>query len=71
MKNGTCPKCNSEEVYFSESRFTTEAVSITLTTNALFANYVCLNCGFNERYISDETFRTTKDTIRKKWKKVK
>lgn len=63
MKTGTCPKCGSTDVY-SGAHITNKAgVENTNTiplggSNLLphlmpLDNYVCVNCGYVESYISD------------------
>ncbi len=70
MKNGRCPKCDSSQVFsgaevFPKSGpFACNAIPISLTAMAALDNYVCLDCGLVESYIS-----TAEDleTIRRKW----
>ena len=70
MKNGRCPKCDSSQVFsgadvFPKSGpFTCNAIPISLTALAPLDNYVCLDCGYVESYIS-----TAEDleTVRRKW----
>jgi RNase P subunit RPR2 len=51
MKNGTCPKCNSTNVYFKPY----ELYKVTLDgKNVEYVNYVCTACGFFETYITDK-----------------
>lgn len=59
MKSGTCPKCQSDEVYsgagivLKKGPFGSNAVPISLTSIAALDNYVCTTCGYVERYIAD------------------
>ncbi|MBL0714225.1 MAG: hypothetical protein JJV98_11040 [Desulfosarcina sp.] len=70
MKSGRCPKCGSSKVYsgtevFPKSGpFTCNAIPISLTALAPLDNYVCVDCGYVESYIS-----TPEDleTVRRKW----
>ncbi len=70
MKNGRCPKCDSSQVFsgadvFPKSGpFTCNAIPISLTALAPLDNYVCLDCGYVESYIS-----TAEDleTVRRNW----
>ena len=73
MKNLSCPKCNSSEIYSGESvypksgPFTSNSIPISLTSIAALDNYVCTQCGFIESYIADA--KKLKE-ISKKWRKV-
>ena len=52
MKNGTCPKCNSSQVYFKPYALD----KVTLDSKGVeYANYVCAECGYFETYITDQT----------------
>ena len=61
MRSGTCPKCESNEVYSGEHlhSFTkmgsnwANTIPITAFLNAPLDNYVCVNCGYVESYIGD------------------
>ena len=73
MKNATCPKCGSKEVYSGvevypkSGPFISNAIPISLTSIASLDNYVCTQCGYVESYISD----TRKlEEIAKKWPRV-
>jgi hypothetical protein len=72
MKNGTCPNCDSSEIYaganltFKEGRY--NVIPISLRTAAPLDNYVCVECGYVESYIGD---RARLEQIKKKWSKVK
>jgi len=74
MKNGTCPKCGSSEVFagtkvFPKSGpFSCNAIPISLTAMAPLDNYVCAACGYVESYISREE---DLDGIRRKWPSVR
>jgi predicted nucleic-acid-binding Zn-ribbon protein len=71
MKNGTCPKCNSTNVYFQDY----ELVQVLVNGKKVeYRGYVCTDCGYCETYITD------KDTLDKipvraekigDWKKAK
>jgi predicted nucleic-acid-binding Zn-ribbon protein len=70
MKKGTCPKCQSKEIYCGaqvsmKSGFhNSNTIPVTGFRAASLDNYVCGQCGFVESYIAKE-----KDlaAIRKKW----
>ncbi|MEJ2588056.1 MAG: hypothetical protein P8165_10880 [Deltaproteobacteria bacterium] len=59
MKQGKCPKCSSDEVYcgsdlkLKSGPFGSNSIPISLTSIAAMDNYVCTQCGYVERYISD------------------
>jgi predicted nucleic-acid-binding Zn-ribbon protein len=74
VKDGKCPKCGSTEVYSGSDvypktgPFTSNAIPISLTSIAALDNYVCTDCGYVERFIS-ETGKLKEIFI--KWRKVK
>lgn len=74
MKDGKCPKCGSTEVYCGADvypktgPFTSNTIPISLTSIAALDNYVCTDCGYVERFIS-ETGKLKEIFI--KWRKVK
>ncbi len=50
MKKGTCPKCNSSNVYFKSNALD----KVTLDGKGVeYADYVCADCGYFETYITD------------------
>ncbi|MBZ0310188.1 MAG: hypothetical protein K8I82_29275 [Anaerolineae bacterium] len=64
MKSGICPKCGSKDVYAGSTlpprgkAGPHEVNSIPITAGVLpsvvaLDNYVCVNCGYVESYISD------------------
>lgn len=56
MRSGTCPKCNSNNVYFKEYALN----NVTLDGRGVdYLDYVCTDCGYFETYITD------KNTLRK------
>jgi predicted nucleic-acid-binding Zn-ribbon protein len=73
MKNGTCPKCDSSNVYHEMNGI---YVPNTLGTFIRTANgnvgsrtddYICADCGYIERYVADE--HKLKE-VAKVWKRV-
>lgn len=74
MKDGKCPKCGSTEVYCGSDvypktgPFTSNSIPISLTSIAALDNYVCTDCGYVERFIS-EPGKLKEIFI--KWRKVK
>ena len=73
MKTGICPKCNSNKVFsgagipLKTGPFGSNSIPIGLTSIASLDNYVCGECGYVERYVSDETKLSE---IARKWDKV-
>lgn len=73
MKKGKCPKCGSANIYSAEDLplkggpFGSNSIPVSLTAMAALDNYVCLDCGLVERYITSE-YMIKK--ITKKWKKI-
>lgn len=74
MKQGTCPKCNSKEVYAGvdvlpkSGPFGSNSIPVSIVSIAALDNYVCTECGYLERYIADD--EKLKE-ISKKWKSIK
>lgn len=74
MKDGKCPKCGSTEVYCGSDvypktgPFTSNSIPISLSSIAALDNYVCTDCGYVERFIS-EPGKLKEIFI--KWRKVK
>ena len=73
MKEGKCPKCNADnvycgvEVYPKSGPFGSNSIPISITSIAALDNYVCVECGYLERYIAeDEKLQQIAD----KWRKV-
>ena len=74
MKQGKCPRCGSEEVHSGvevlpkSGPFGSNSIPISIVSIAALDNYVCTDCGYLERYISDA--EKLKEIV-KKWPKVK
>jgi predicted nucleic-acid-binding Zn-ribbon protein len=74
VKDGKCPKCGSTEVYCGSDvypktgPFTSNSIPVSLTSIAALDNYVCTDCGYVERFIS-EPGKLKEIFI--KWRKVK
>ena len=73
MKSGKCPKCGSQRVYCGvnvhpkSGPFASNSIPISITSIAALDNYVCVDCGFLERYVADQSkLREIAD----KWKKA-
>jgi hypothetical protein len=73
MKQGKCPKCGSENVYTPDNLplksgpFGSNSIPISLASMAALDNYVCVDCGLVESYISDAY---SLERIAKKWKRA-
>ena len=74
MKQGKCPKCDSEEVYTGievlpkSGPFGSNAIPVSIVSIAALDNYVCTDCGYLERYIAETVKRVE---IAKKWPTAK
>ena len=72
MKNGKCPKCGSTEVYTGQhlNNMTklgsnwSNSIPITMWSVAPLDNYVCVDCGYVESYLSNPVKRRR---ITEKW----
>jgi predicted nucleic-acid-binding Zn-ribbon protein len=51
MKDGQCPKCESQEIYFAEQNEL--QISLGAFSAASLSFYVCVNCGYVELYVKD------------------
>lgn len=71
MKNGKCLKCGSTEVYMKQNGLQ-EGYTVVLgfgNTQLLSTeDYICMNCGFYERYLVDVQKRLKE--LPSKWKKA-
>lgn len=71
MKNGTCPKCGSTEVYAKPYGLDGTRLDGQMTEHL---DYVCTNCGYHESYFTDiAALNKIKERAAKlgDWKKVK
>jgi hypothetical protein len=72
MKNGICPKCNGNEVYwFAGSGFANEALNLTkgfIAKGTWPDKYVCVGCGYLEYYLPSPD---DLQVVREKWERVK
>ena len=70
MKSGTCPKCNSTDVYFKPYALD----KVTLDGRGVeYTDYVCTNCGYFETYIADKAALSRIPKLAEKlgdWKKA-
>lgn len=55
MKDGKCPKCGSSDVLHVEKRYpeVRGIVGVSLWSRVTVDDFVCGNCGFVEKYLSD------------------
>ena len=76
MKSGQCPKCGSFEVYSGayvtnkRGNYGSNTIPVSggiFPQLAPLDNYVCVNCGYVESYISDEE---QLQRIAEKWPRV-
>ena len=73
MKTGTCPKCDSREIFsgarvaLKKGPFGSNSIPIGLTSIAALDNFVCGECGYVESYVSDPQKLIE---IARKWEKV-
>jgi predicted nucleic-acid-binding Zn-ribbon protein len=51
MRDGQCPKCASQEVYFVEP--SELQIPLGAFKAAPLSFYVCVNCGYAELYVKD------------------
>lgn len=69
MKNGTCPKCGSTEVYDDTSkgrlaRGYRDGLALDGFSSMAIINYVCTDCGYSESYVQ---FPRDLERIKYKW----
>jgi hypothetical protein len=59
MKQGVCPQCSSRKVHVNTNvlgkagAYGGNAIPITAWSGVALDNYVCVDCGYVELYISD------------------
>ncbi len=69
MRRGICPKCNANAVYATNTRdgdfmLPTSSLLGMATVAGIVSSerYVCVNCGYFERYVSDREVLKTIQT---------
>lgn len=72
MRNGHCPKCNSETVYSQSGGifFYTNALHVrtsSLEQGVPFISYICTTCGYFENFVVDQQKLAA---VAQKWQKV-
>lgn len=63
MKNGTCPKCQSNAVYITPSASGPyrQVISISFFKSVEYTRYLCLDCGFSEEWIAPEDLKDVRE----------
>jgi len=70
LKQGQCPKCHSQEVYAGvdvlpkSGPFGSNSIPISIVSIAALDNYVCVQCGYLERYVADPENYRYNDMVR-------
>lgn len=69
MKDGTCVKCGSTEVYRRKQHYAQgiSSLVISILKTIYLDIYACTTCGYIETYLPDEQ---AKNDIAKKWPRV-
>jgi hypothetical protein len=75
LKSGTCPQCNSTDVYTNAGKpkiGDRMVVAVTGWRHYSLDTYICCNCSHFEEHIPEKEFKDPKvmEKIRKMWKKV-
>ncbi len=74
LKDGICPQCGSERIYSGAAIEGKEGlrggnrIPINAVSQVALDNYVCVDCGYVESYISD---RSILNRIAKEWARIK
>ena len=67
MKNGTCPKCNVQEIYVNTTE--THGIHVPLGRDFVFTEeYVCSTCGYLEFYVQH---KADLQRVSERYRKVK
>ena len=59
LKNGLCPRCNTQDVHTSEAmrhksgQYSSNTIPLSFLRSIPLSNYVCGNCGYVESYVAD------------------
>lgn len=67
MKNGKCPKCQSQDIIVFEGNDKNDGEILGFNKKIFSNRYVCCNCGYTERYFEG----TNLEKIKKKYKKLR
>ena len=68
MKDGTCPKCGSKNIYAGCSPGHRGRLVVALLSGARLEDYVCVDCGYLESYLDNPP--ANRDAIQRKWRRV-
>ncbi len=72
MKNGTCPRCESSNVFTKRSGISMDTTGVYVETSMFTSpsktdDYICTDCGYFERYIADPG---KLEDVAAKWAKI-
>ncbi len=73
MKQGKCPKCNSQDVYsncnlrYKTGAYNSNTIPLTFFRTAGLDNYICTACGYTESYVTDAA---ALERIKDMWEKT-
>ena len=74
LKSGTCPRCNSKEVYTTKGqakRGERMTIPVSSWKSIFLDTYLCTSCGHFEEYVPDEELDVKmKEKIKESWNKV-
>lgn len=74
LKDGICTQCGSDEVYsganlrYKHGGFGSNTIPVSFWDEAELDNYICVNCGYLESYVSDQR---ALEVVKKHWVRVK
>ncbi len=76
LKSGSCPKCNSGEVYTTQGlqkRGERMILAVSSMKYFFLDTYICTNCGYFEEYVDDKDLKDQSmiNKIKETWRKVK
>lgn len=72
MRSGTCPKCKSQNILVFENNDKdakmVDCENIGILGKKIYTTrYVCVDCGYTERYFDDDNL----EKLKKKYKKIR
>jgi DNA-directed RNA polymerase subunit RPC12/RpoP len=67
MKNGKCPRCNSNQVFKKKANNYRAYLAISLFNATRLMDYACVECGYIESYVDE---RNKLESIEKRWERV-
>lgn len=75
LKSGTCPRCDSIDVYTTRGIAKRgERMQLVVSSIKWFSldTYICTNCGYYEEFINENELKDAKiiNKIKDTWKKV-